>query len=179
MNGCPCPSCAVRASWTPEERAHFDREDDAREAAEALSFAAPSFENADPGPVLALRLVRPVADLTGRRFGHLIVIGPVLIERAGYVRSEWSALCDCGRRITLSGHRLVKRGDISCRPCANARHSYARRLKVGGLDLWDLAVRAGVKRETIRSRIRSGWPAALLALPLQPNIGSRDGRRVA
>lgn len=135
MNPCPCNSCALRASWTLEQRGAFDLADDAAfalEGAERGGWKVVLLSAPDSGRGPALRLVRQVEDLTSRRFGRLKVLGRRIVERAGYVRGEWAVRCDCGNELVVSGYRLTKLGVSSCRPCALLRTgrkkaiSYAR-----------------------------------------------------
>lgn len=50
-------------------------------------------------------------DLTGKRFGRLVVI-----ERAGYERNAvtWRCICDCGNEITTTSYRLNSKQTTSC-----------------------------------------------------------------
>lgn len=56
-------------------------------------------------------------DLTGKRFGYKVVVGPV--DRApsiGRTRPRWLCRCDCGNEFTCIS-QAVKRG-IKCEKCA-------------------------------------------------------------
>lgn len=51
-------------------------------------------------------------DLTGQRFGKLVVI-----EHAGKAKcglTQWECLCDCGKTITVIGNNLVRNHTKSC-----------------------------------------------------------------
>lgn len=65
-------------------------------------------------------------DLTGKRFGMLVALAPLGINKFGY--REWECVCDCGNTKTASAQVLLKtergqRGIKSCgcmrkgRPC--------------------------------------------------------------
>lgn len=51
-------------------------------------------------------------DLTGQRFGRLIVLRFAGTSKAG--RATWECLCDCGNRTTVSGLNLVRGSTSSC-----------------------------------------------------------------
>lgn len=120
---CPCPSCALRASWTPARRAALDAADDAAfalEAAERAGVRAVALAAPDPAQGPALRLVRQVEDLTGRRLGRLRVLERVLVTKRGAhnaVRQAWRVRCDCGRVVVMMPETL-RRGASRCHPCA-------------------------------------------------------------
>lgn len=56
----------------------------------------------------------PVADLTGRRFGELTVVGraPSRLRRNGKARTYWACRCSCGAAIDVRADHL--RGAKSC-----------------------------------------------------------------
>jgi hypothetical protein len=47
---------------------------------------------------------RKAKDLTGLRFGRLVVIGPS--DSLDHKHGLWECLCDCGRRVYVNGHNL-------------------------------------------------------------------------
>ena len=51
-------------------------------------------------------------DLTGRRFGRLVVLSRQLPKRGSSF--EWNCLCDCGDRRLVLGHNLVAGKQLSC-----------------------------------------------------------------
>lgn len=160
---CTCSSCARRAGWTPGERARFDAEDDRVFAVEAALRPFPGFapELLESAPRLPARM-RPVEDLTGRRFGRLLILGPEMVSKGGYARVSWRARCGCGAELVVrpdSLRRALGRGSTpQCRPCAlaavaarrpNARLSEAdvrqiRVLRARSWTLRQLAARFGV-----------------------------------
>jgi hypothetical protein len=52
------------------------------------------------------------ANLTGQRFGKLVVVA-FLWKRNGYY--VWSCLCDCGKKIRTKANRLIRGETRSCR----------------------------------------------------------------
>lgn len=67
-------------------------------------------------------------DLTGRRFGRLVVL-----ERAGYRKGgiTWRCLCDCGKRVIIQGGNLRNGLTRSC-GCL-AREQVAARMRKHGM----------------------------------------------
>lgn len=51
-------------------------------------------------------------DLTGRRFGRLLVLGPV-VEADGSVQN-WECLCDCGKKVICYKESLTSGATKSC-----------------------------------------------------------------
>ena len=47
-------------------------------------------------------------DLTGRRYGRLLVLGPV-VEEDGSIRN-WECLCDCGKKVVCYKENLYSGG---------------------------------------------------------------------
>jgi hypothetical protein len=71
---------------------------------------------------------KSIKDITGQKFGRLLVIGYVGLRHVGkgkHGRAQWLCLCDCGQNtVRLSGH-LVSGHTISC----GCEHSeFVRRL---------------------------------------------------
>jgi len=46
------------------------------------------------------------ANLLGKRFGNLLVVGPAIGDRPG---QHWSCICDCGKSCVKLGKDLTKR----------------------------------------------------------------------
>jgi hypothetical protein len=63
------------------------------------------------GCLYATRLQKP-KDLTGLRFGRLVVTGSAVGSRYG--TSTWLTKCDCGQTVTVSRRDLVAGCTISC-----------------------------------------------------------------
>ena len=55
-------------------------------------------------------------DLTGQRFGKLVVVGEVA-ERDKHKKILWSCVCDCGTRKDVSGGSLRRGESTSCGRC--------------------------------------------------------------
>jgi len=51
-------------------------------------------------------------DISGKRFTRLVAIAPTNERRGGKV--VWSARCDCGRSVRVTGHALVTGNTRSC-----------------------------------------------------------------
>ena len=54
-------------------------------------------------------------DLTGQRFGKLVVIGRG--ESKGYGRTTWTCICDCGTKKDIRGDALKSGASKSCGSC--------------------------------------------------------------
>lgn len=54
------------------------------------------------------------SDLTGQRFGRLVVETGVSIKRSGKTRMLWTCLCDCGTRLTVISDNLKSGHTKSC-----------------------------------------------------------------
>jgi hypothetical protein len=69
---------------------------------------------------------RPMLELTGERYGVLLVTGPAARPRTGPYRTQswWSVRCDCGRVLTLPG-AAAKAGRTVCR-CLSTRKNARR-----------------------------------------------------
>lgn len=54
-------------------------------------------------------------DLTGRRYGHLVVIGLHDRQQSGARRNlRWLCQCDCGKQAVVIGHNLRIGNTKSC-----------------------------------------------------------------
>lgn len=63
-------------------------------------------------------------DLTGRRFGRLIVTEYVGKDR--WRKSLWLCLCICGKEKRTSGHHLLS-GDTKSCGCSRTKHNHTKR----------------------------------------------------
>ncbi len=54
-------------------------------------------------------------DITGQRFGKLVVLGKG--ESKGPGRTAWNCLCDCGNQKTIRGDALKSGRTTSCGRC--------------------------------------------------------------
>jgi hypothetical protein len=145
-----CFACA--AAWDDE---------DERRTLEGAAFGLPPPE---PATVYQLRRHKG-ADLTGQRFGNLLVEGVVLQQRGRWVSKMWTVRCKCGRASIVNASDL-RRGRKSCQWCANAATARARYTRRGGVNLFDLARRAGLPPDTVQKRYQRGWPVEKLTMPL-------------
>lgn len=57
---------------------------------------------------------RHVIDLTGQRFGRLVVIGRADPPRDLRRRARWRCICDCGREVEVYGFNLSNGNTASC-----------------------------------------------------------------
>jgi hypothetical protein len=64
-----------------------------------------------------------ITDLTGKRFGHLLVVGYAPKQGAG---SWWRCACDCGKTCAKAGKELTRPGWVHSCGC---RTAIARSLK--------------------------------------------------
>jgi len=69
-------------------------------------------------------------DLTGKRFGRLVVLSQAGKDRSGNIK--WLAQCDCGRTATLIGGNLRKGLSASC-GCLRKEASAERMREVGSI----------------------------------------------
>ena len=62
---------------------------------------------------------KKIEDLTGRRFGKLVVIrqAPDFVNKGGIKRTQWLCRCDCGNEKALLSSRLKSGNDTSCGKC--------------------------------------------------------------
>jgi hypothetical protein len=66
------------------------------------------------------RLGRKAADLTGSRFGKLIVLSKTSVEaKSGKLRVAWDCLCDCGARKVVGHHELTRKDNKHTTSCGN------------------------------------------------------------
>ena len=70
---------------------------------------------------------RKMKDLTGKRFGRLIVVQPEEKRRRGYI--VWSCKCDCGNTVSVKSGDLLSGNTCSC-GCLNRELSTERIVRV-------------------------------------------------
>jgi hypothetical protein len=76
-------------------------------------------------------LPKKAHDLTGRRFGRLVALGPVEIRRyTGVTHVVWACRCDCGSEASVPAGRL-RSGQQSC-GCRRREVSTAKATRHGG-----------------------------------------------
>lgn len=56
---------------------------------------------------------RPIIDITGQRFGRLLVLCRCK-ENTSYNKPQWICQCDCGKQIIVAGESLKKGYTKSC-----------------------------------------------------------------
>lgn len=80
-------------------------------------------------------------DITGQRFGRLVVVERIpaedIFQPKGAKRALWRCRCDCGRELTIRGSDLTCRARAGTRSCGclrgrpkkgeTMREAYARR----------------------------------------------------
>jgi hypothetical protein len=95
---------------------------------------------------------RLVVDITGRRFGRLIVLH-LAQERAADRRPRWRCLCDCGAEVVIDGARLRADRREDCGQRCPLRPlpwlGLARRLRDEGNTLAQIAALVGVSRQRV------------------------------
>ena len=69
----------------------------------------------------------PVIDMTGQRFGRLVVIGRDLIK-SKWQQAMWACKCDCGTTISVRGQDLRRGNSRSC-GCLRKETSGGKRRK--------------------------------------------------
>lgn len=119
-------------------------------------------------------------DLTGRRFGELVVlcVGPVWRPDGVIAKGRWwEVRCDCGWTGMVRGSSLRQGHTSRCQSCHNKRtgemaRSRGVRMPSGRL-LVEVAESAGVSLNTAFVRYRRGWTEDEIALP----VHSKRGRR--
>ena len=74
---------------------------------------------------------KPIANIFGKRFSHLVVIERVA-KPIGTRRTDafWRCLCDCGKENIVTSNRLRRGETQSCGCRERMQHGYARNGKV-------------------------------------------------
>lgn len=57
---------------------------------------------------------KPYKDLTGQRFGRLLVLSLVDSPAGADIPTKWRCLCDCGNIVEIRGYNLKSGGSGSC-----------------------------------------------------------------
>lgn len=120
-------------------------------------------------------------DLTGKRFGHLVVIGPAPRFERGL---RWFVRCDCGGMpYSVRGDSLRKRGVSQCSACAEklcAEKGRAMSTRLpSGKTLVQVAATSGVSLNTVTQRWIRGWDERDLGLPVVGKMGRKQRAAVA
>ena len=94
-------------------------------------------------------------DLTGLRFGRLVVLGKNperYVSPKGKTESKWDCLCDCGNRVTITRSHLIKGISRSC-GCYMRDKARSQAQDLTGMRFGHLTVsRKGDARQTNRYR---------------------------
>lgn len=99
-----------------------------------------------------------IRDLTGQRFGCLVVVR--LAGRNSQGSTTWECRCDCGNRKEIQSSSLVRRSASVPASCGCKRHELkfakARKYQFNGhaVSVSELAVLAGCKLSTMFGRLR-------------------------
>jgi 5-methylcytosine-specific restriction endonuclease McrA len=86
-------------------------------------------------------------DMTGRRFGRLVVIR---LDRVHKRQAHWLTVCDCGRESVIGGPNLRRGRTTRCLTCSRQ----ANRLDLTGQTFGSLTV---IGYAGMQSQNRSGW----------------------
>jgi hypothetical protein len=72
-------------------------------------------------------------DITGQRFGRLVVVASATTRRRpnGYTRRYWRCRCDCGTELEAMSSNLKQRPDPSC-GCLQTEKLVAKNFRHGG-----------------------------------------------
>src|SRR5262249_35891720 len=104
----------------------------------------------------------PMIDLTGRRFGRLVVLA--------YVENrKWSCACDCGAHTVVHGDNLRRGTTKSCGHLRGARRIDLTGQRIGrwrvlayaGQQKWFCVCRCGTRRAVEGDHLRGGWSTAV------------------
>ena len=72
---------------------------------------------------------RPAIDLTGQRFGRLLVIASAGRADDGHI--AWSCLCDCGKTKKISSNSLTRKSPVQSCGCMNKTTAQVKKAKGG------------------------------------------------
>lgn len=98
-------------------------------------------------------------DLTGKRFGSLVVQGPAAASEHGDAR--WACRCDCGQGTVVRGYRLRQRKDEG-----GIRHCKACGAREGAVRRWARVARAAARAERALSAPPAPGAPAVAAEPV-------------
>lgn len=74
---------------------------------------------------------KPYQDLTGKRFGRLVVLSLVPDEAGAKVPTRWLCKCDCGKELPIRAYNLKSGNTLSC-GCLQKEYAVARN-KIHGM----------------------------------------------
>lgn len=143
-------------------------DEDRRDERAELATAYVSWLNAEflppPAPT---RKAHPLPVEIGARIGRMVV--EKVIYRSRPKRSDpyhlercYLLRCDCGGSIVVATNK-VHRPRVGCVACARRAAGHGLATRYGAHTVRELARRARVSEQSIRQRIRLGWPAEKLA----------------
>lgn len=75
-------------------------------------------------PVFRKRLMNQLIDITGVRFGRLVVVGRSSNATSGGAR--WQCRCDCGECVVIRTGRLTSGSQHQCVECSRKEHPVSR-----------------------------------------------------
>jgi hypothetical protein len=95
--------------------------------------------------------VRPINDLTGRRFGRLRVV-----SQAGTHNryATWNCVCDCGNSAVVTGSLMVSSRTLSCGCLVSLVRRSQPSALYDGLTIAEHVARSGIARTTLQKRIK-------------------------
>lgn len=84
-------------------------------------------------------------DLTGQRFGKLVVLkrSNNYIQPSGQQKTQWLCKCDCGNEVIVRGHSL-KHGDTKSCGCLNSKKVIERNKNNNKKNIYDLSGEYGI-----------------------------------
>lgn len=68
---------------------------------------------------------RPYIDLTGERFGKVLVVGLANKDGGGGIHKRWLCRCDCGTEWMVASNHLISGEALQCKKCRDANFSKA------------------------------------------------------
>jgi hypothetical protein len=119
-------------------------------------------------------------DLSGQRFGKLLVLGPGPVKRFPCKQSHrmWRVRCDCGAVSMTLGFQLrqgVSSQCVACGRAASAKWNRAHSTRLpSGRTVAEVALASGVALNTVFQRYKRGWAEDDLGLPVVGNLGRKQ-----
>lgn len=98
-------------------------------------------------------------DMTGRRYGHLVVLGYAGRRLVGRQRKLVVRVrCDCGEVLEMVAAALRNQNVRQCRACGVASAAKAQSVRLpDGRTLAQIADACGLKLDTVYHRFIRGW----------------------
>mgnify|MGYP003465756991 FL=1 len=109
-------------------------------------------------------------DMTGKRYGDLIVLGWAGKWTPSGSHLAWRVRCKCGREYETAAHPLRQGQSKRCRRCAAVERCRRGKEELSvhlpnGKTIAQVADAAGLPLGTVYRRWLRGWPVAKLGLP--------------